>query len=223
MTVDELLANPARFDSQRVDVTGLWQYGFERSSFAGAWLERPAHAPFGHGTYRVRVVGIWHCGPSGHLGGSPAELRAESIEILEILDQQVDGLTGLPTRTALALAKPPCVIALFDLDHFKRFNDTHGHLAGDELLKRWASLTRSTLRPDDIVVRWGGEELAVAIYADLDTACELVERVRAAMRPITFSVGITELDATAFARADQALYEAKRAGRDRIIRASAAP
>ena len=95
----------------------------------------------------------------------------------------------------------------FDVDHFKAVNDDFGHLAGDHVLKEVAQLAKGRVRPDDVLARYGGEELAIILpETDLD---------------VTISCGVAELDrawsAYDFVKAaDEQLYEAKRAGRNRV-------
>ncbi len=127
----------------------------------------------------------------------------------------------------------PKSVILFDIDHFKSINDTYGHDVGDKVLRKVASVVRKRLRKDDIVARWGGEEFAVLLpKTDKKAATVVAEKLRMAIkeieipemqgRKITASFGVTEA-ATGEAlekvlkRADEALYEAKRAGRDRVI------
>ncbi|HEU5083086.1 MAG TPA: sensor domain-containing diguanylate cyclase [Acidimicrobiales bacterium] len=147
---------------------------------------------------------------------------------------RTDALTGLPNRRAwdehveaeLERARrhgDPLTLAMVDLDHFKRFNDAHGHVAGDELLAEVADVWRGALRAGDVLARYGGEEFAVLLPGcTTDEAVVLLERLRAATpRGETCSVGMATCEpgdsaATLGARADAALYEAKRAGRDRV-------
>jgi diguanylate cyclase (GGDEF)-like protein len=119
---------------------------------------------------------------------------------------------------------------LFDLDGFKRFNDTYGHPAGDDLLRRVAQACGTVVRTTDLLARVGGEEFAVLLPAcDLDSAVALADRVRAAMpEGVTCSCGAAmwddeETSAELTQRADQALYEAKATGRDRTVAAAAPP
>lgn len=134
----------------------------------------------------------------------------------------------------------PLSLLLLDLDHFKRVNDRFGHGAGDEVLRRFADVIRECVRAADAVVRRGGEELVV-VLPDTDTAQAAVigERIRArlAASPIdlgpatlvqTVSIGVASWDGRetpgAFeARADQAMYAAKRGGRNRVICAPRTP
>jgi len=146
-----------------------------------------------------------------------------------------DSLTGLPNRRALdeqlpremaraRRAEADLCLAILDLDHFKAYNDTHGHLAGDEMLRRCAMAWDSELRGEDTIVRFGGEEFLV-VLADTspDQAAEIVERLRAATPDgQTASAGLACWDRVESAedlvgRADVALYRAKAAGRDRAV------
>jgi diguanylate cyclase len=146
-----------------------------------------------------------------------------------------DPLTGLPNRRSweqhlqLTLAaarrrRSPLTVALADLDHFKRFNDTRGHLAGDELLQTFAAHARTSVREVDIVARWGGEEFAVALPdCPSEEAPAVLGRIAAALpEEQTCSIGYATWDgiesaADLMARADRALYGAKRAGRNRML------
>jgi diguanylate cyclase (GGDEF)-like protein len=126
-------------------------------------------------------------------------------------------------------------LLLVDIDHFKQFNDQHGHVAGDYALRTVASCLRSALRPTDLLARYGGEEFIVLLPgAALAQACEVAERLREATRAtrivhpsghrlpsVTVSIGAAQLPASGSAEAfidaaDQALYRAKHAGRDRV-------
>jgi diguanylate cyclase (GGDEF)-like protein len=146
-----------------------------------------------------------------------------------------DQLTGLPNRRAwddefereLARAdrsgSPMCVV-LMDLDHFKEFNDLHGHLAGDDHLRRVAKLWRERLRGTDLIARYGGEEFALVLTATtVPRGREVVDGLRESVPGgETVSAGIAQWDgsesgAELIARADRALYEAKRSGRDRTV------
>lgn len=122
-------------------------------------------------------------------------------------------------------------IILFDIDHFKSFNDTYGHLKGDEVLKIVAKTTAANIRKSDIIARWGGEEFIVLLPNTPIATAELVaENLRKQMellnvadvdRDITSSFGVTEYKEgddhdTIVKRADDALYEAKKGGRNCI-------
>jgi diguanylate cyclase (GGDEF)-like protein len=146
---------------------------------------------------------------------------------------RTDSLTGVPNRRAwdeelpreLARAgrsgQPVCV-ALLDLDHFKDYNDRHGHQAGDRFLKEAAAAWQAAVRKTDLVARYGGEEFAILLPdCGLDDAMEIAERLRTAQPEGTCSLGVARWDGredvnALIARADRALYAAKEAGRDRI-------
>ncbi|RTL46655.1 MAG: GGDEF domain-containing protein [Burkholderiales bacterium] len=156
---------------------------------------------------------------------------------------EVDVLTGLLNRRGfderlrrlLQRGGPQLpVLAVLDVDHFKRINDTHGHAVGDAVLSTIGERLRETLRPLDLAVRLGGEEFAV-IWAQPEPGGEarLGERLRevvagesfvttAGPLTVTVSVGVARARASCeapeavFSRADAALYEAKRAGRDQV-------
>ncbi|MGZ4184491.1 MAG: diguanylate cyclase domain-containing protein [Solirubrobacteraceae bacterium] len=143
---------------------------------------------------------------------------------------QTDALTGLPNRRAWdaqlkrSLSEDRQIaIAMLDFDHFKEFNDTYGHPAGDRLLKEAAAAWRDQLRAGDLLARIGGEEFALMLVdCELATATEVVERLRASMpQARTCSAGLAvrgdgESAEAVIARADRALYQAKADGRNRV-------
>lgn len=160
--------------------------------------------------------------------------RAALMDRLEAV-ARTDDLTGLLNRRAWDEELPrelerarrsgrPFCVAMLDLDCFKDYNDEHGHQAGDRLLKRYAGAWSERLRKIDVLARYGGEEFALILAGcDLPAATQLVEELRA-VRPdgVTCSAGIAQWDGEEGAddlvsRADRALYEAKRAGRDRAV------
>lgn len=150
-----------------------------------------------------------------------------------------DALTGLPNRRALDDQLPremararragvPLCLAIIDIDHFKSYNDTHGHLAGDAVLRDCAAAWDGALRGEDTILRFGGEEFLVVLPdCGAGEASEIVERLRAATPDDqTCSAGLAtwrpgESVDDLVARADAALYEAKEAGRDRLVSAAA--
>lgn len=151
-----------------------------------------------------------------------------------------DSLTGIPNRAfflstiSSAMARTdrsqrPTMVALMDIDHFKRVNDTYGHMVGDEVLRRVAGQLQTSLRQGDVCARLGGEEF-VAIFEGIEEseAALVCERLRNAIagykgrRPsVTVSIGLArwnrgETIEVVLTRADRALYEAKNNGRDQI-------
>jgi diguanylate cyclase (GGDEF)-like protein len=155
-----------------------------------------------------------------------------------------DSLTGALNRGAFEervesevirarRAGSPLAIVVFDLDHFKRINDSFGHAAGDSVLRGVGDLIQRSKRRSDAFGRIGGEEFALMLPdTDMGGAAVLCDKLRARVSkiatggaPLTVSFGIAEADASTDARrmledADRALYAAKRAGRDRAVRAS---
>ena len=169
----------------------------------------------------------------------------DEVESLSV----TDGLTGLYTRkyfmerlkeetNRYLINKIPMVIAMFDLDDFKRINDTYGHLAGDMLLRQIANVLRKRFRELDILARYGGEEFIVFIsHADIEKAKNLFEDIRKIIEtekfflpiesytPIsikqTVSIGLTQIQQNKtlqeiIKEADTALYTAKKEGKNRI-------
>jgi diguanylate cyclase (GGDEF)-like protein len=155
-----------------------------------------------------------------------------------------DELTALANRRharavlerdfAAAQRGRPLAVALFDLDHFKQYNDRHGHAAGDVALRSFAAILRQTTRQMNLSARYGGEEF-LSILSDIDGtgALAFAERVRLALRAdgppgrhFTFSAGIAVFTPAMrsaddlLAAADAALYEAKQGGRDRVVLAA---
>jgi diguanylate cyclase (GGDEF)-like protein len=158
-----------------------------------------------------------------------------------------DGLTGLKNhRTFQGLLaaeyararryEKPLSVVLLDVDHFKMFNDTFGHPAGDAVLCRVGSLLQETARTTDVVARYGGEEFALLLPETPSEGAEsIAERLRHAVaaagwdrREVTVSVGVSSLEdetpspAGLVEAADQALYRSKRNGRNRVTVASTA-
>lgn len=121
------------------------------------------------------------------------------------------------------------VLIMIDLDHFKKVNDTYGHLVGDAVLTDIGKILRFQCRQSDIPVRWGGEEFVVLLpETELSGGCILAERIRQAIEghefesvaSMTASLGIAGLSPSGqelIKRADMALYEAKRRGRNRVF------
>ncbi|MBV8299697.1 MAG: GGDEF domain-containing protein [Candidatus Eremiobacteraeota bacterium] len=162
----------------------------------------------------------------------------------------LDGLTGIANRRSFdgALARAwdrsrrshsAIGVLMIDVDHFKKYNDSHGHQAGDEILRRVAQAVQAAvLRPDDVAARYGGEEFAIVLPLAEGEASRVVgERVRHNVRGlaipypeaptgiVTVSVGVASTrphesgvePKELLTSADQALYQAKREGRDRVV------
>ena len=179
------------------------------------------------------------------------------IVLLMVKDQQVlfhrtaastDGLTGLLNRRAFLDAAvnlsaqqekkgAQVTLMMFDLDHFKSINDRFGHAVGDDALRIFAASVSASLRVNDIVGRFGGEEFAAIVAADSEIGARIAERVRAGFENVGVEISEQQIGATVsigtataaadkhavewlIARADAALYAAKKSGRNRV---SAAP
>ena len=205
----------------------------------GRWLHIRTR-PTEHGAAMVVVSDMTT------LKQAEGELRSLTSQ-LKVL-AETDGLTGLMNRRSLdvrleeelvrALAEQrPLSLVIFDVDHFKAYNDSLGHLAGDECLKLVARCIQTALqRKDDVLARYGGEEfVAILPDADEDAAFRVADRARMVLQDlklphlasrfgqVTLSAGLSTLDGAGgtasqlLARADQALYDAKHAGRNRIM------
>ncbi len=131
------------------------------------------------------------------------------------------------------LQKSSFVFVMFDIDFFKKVNDTYGHLAGDSVLKEITALTKEHIRANDIFARWGGEEFVIVLDTDIKKGLEIAEGLRknieckefAIVKNITCSFGITEFREKdslnrMINRADESLYEAKSSGRNRVCQSS---
>ena len=176
---------------------------------------------------------------------SHAAIALENARLHQIVERQalVDGLTGIANRRhcedalSAEIARAdrlaiPLTLVLADLDDFKLINDRHGHAVGDDVLREFASVLRSTVRESDVAGRWGGEEFLVLLTGtEADGALHLAERVRRALgersflgkdgRPfsVTCSFGVAQHstggdERELFANADRALYRAKRRGKN---------
>lgn len=187
------------------------------------------------------------------LGNRVHQVENEAAQLTSQLMEQHekarrDALTGLPNRAAwderlqieyarLQRSAEPLLLAVIDVDHFKRINDTYGHLAGDKVLKILANRLQQGVRKTDFMARYGGEEFALLLpNTQLDHGIQLLNKLREQIagcpfhfrgKPvqITFSAGIgqlrtTEESSATFARVDQALYAAKEAGRNQVKNAN---
>lgn len=157
-----------------------------------------------------------------------------------------DALTGLPNRRTfndalerlLLLTKrsePPLSIIFLDVDNFKEINDSKGHDVGDKVLKCLSGILNTTVRSSDFVARWGGEEFIVMLTGtDIDNASVIAEKLRTIFAnseelqalvgsPVTASFGVTSIEDddnidVIFKRVDQALYQAKSDGKNRVVK-----
>ncbi len=197
--------------------------------------------------------------PARDSQGNPSGMRVsvrditDNVELRRELERQAstDPLTGLMNRRRFlevcegeiyraARFGRPVALAMFDLDYFKRINDTHGHAVGDLCLRAFVGAIQANVRQTDTLARFGGEEFTLLMpETDLDAATALCDRLRAAVAratvtttrtSITFtvSVGVTACDPhetsidPALARADTALYAAKNKGRNQVRNCAAA-
>jgi diguanylate cyclase len=174
-----------------------------------------------------------------------ARLQDELSQASEMV--RVDPLTGALNRKGMDEAvdrevararrhNASLCVALLDIDNFKKLNDSLGHKAGDDALVHLASVTRDTIRPQDTLARYGGEEFVIVLpETQIDDAVSAMVRVQRELTKrfflhknekilITFSCGVAELNeaegpSEAIARADAAMYLAKRAGKNRVVAA----
>jgi diguanylate cyclase (GGDEF)-like protein len=208
-------------------------FALELGQFAALAIMLPWFAVMGGHVNRLR----------SRLSDSNRQLQAavERIEEIAIRDE----LTGTYNRRFLietlqretaraARLSKPLGLCLFDLDHFKRINDTYGHAAGDAVLRRFTEIARTGLRGVDVLGRQGGEEFVLVLPdTDLEGVRACAERIRAnveredfprlpAPYRVTVSGGVAcatrpETPDTLLARADRGLYAAKRGGRNRVV------
>jgi diguanylate cyclase (GGDEF)-like protein len=185
---------------------------------------------------------------SGEMSKLRSRMRYQKRELSEALDTirilaTVDELTSLVNRRHMnevleaeeqrqAVAADTC-IALLDIDFFKQVNDRYGHATGDAVLRSFSDAARASLRANDVLARWGGEEFLLLLpHSAPDDARAVLERMADRVRSmrvpglngdrISFSAGLAarrpgETCADVISRADKALYQAKNAGRDRIV------
>jgi diguanylate cyclase (GGDEF)-like protein/PAS domain S-box-containing protein len=197
----------------------------------------------------VEVHGAPYVDQHGTITGIVGSFRTvdREVEMEQVLRERArrDALTGLFNRAEAlqrlqaSMGRPPRTglhraVAFCDIDDFKSVNDTHGHAAGDEVLRVIAERIGSAVRGDDLVARLGGDELLVVLEGvhDLADAVAVAEKLSERVRlpipvwgdtlRVTLSVGLTLVEAgeavdALIARADGAMYEAKRTGKDRVV------
>ena len=164
--------------------------------------------------------------------GTQAGLMLERLHSVEALmsDALVDELTGLGNRRstnhALSHLQPGDVVVMLDLDRFKELNDTHGHAAGDDVLRAFSENLLAVLREGDAAFRYGGDEFLVLLRGAGARAEDIVGRIRTrwqeGAQPVGFSAGLSvfpggENPVEAVARADEALYLDKRNAPGRAV------
>lgn len=178
----------------------------------------------------------------GRLEYGQAELQKKNDELARL--SITDSLTGLSNRRHLMESinletsrsrrnQHTFAILMIDVDHFKKYNDSHGHQAGDEVLVRMAAILKGVTRDVDTVSRYGGEEFLLLLpESDQNAAVEVAERIRERLKDQTFdgesvtvSIGVAEFPidgdgpSQVISGADSALYQAKREGRNVVVRA----
>lgn len=228
-----LKQNPETRDIPVIFITAIEDWNNEAQGLelgAVDYITKPVRAPIVRARIRNHIA----------LRNALAELALKNEELERLASH--DKLTGLYNRRKLdeMLAQEvlraerygrPLSLILIDIDHFKKVNDTYGHPVGDAVLAESASRLTRTLRTSDIAGRWGGEEfLVICPETAGDTAVVLAERLRSAYCERTFetagalsaSFGVAShrhgLSTEEVLRhADQALYRAKRAGRNRVV------
>jgi len=247
---------------QPLEVLLPQRYRAGHSADVTGFLNSGVHAKY-MGDRHSHIVGLRADGVEIKLGASivlvnPGEERfmvaivrdiSERLELQErlALAASTDPLTGVFNRRAfLATVQNEWQrtvrygsgfsILLFDLDKFKKINDSHGHDIGDSVLCQFSELVRASLREVDVFARWGGEEFIAALpHTPFEVAVNTAERIRKAVAeqefigadgaafPVTVSIGVSSMAsekhplAEVIKWADNALYEAKNAGRNRVM------
>lgn len=222
---------------------GMHVIRLDRAELVGDWI-----APE---TFRLGLIGLWMFSLLGYLAWESWTVhgrlrrsmkRSRTLEKMALRDPltRVANRDGLHRALELLLQVQgdmsfPLSIVFVDVDHFKRINDGHGHEVGDQVLMLLARTLRANLPRDDLLARWGGEEFVIVMpQTPAEEAVAVAERLRqvfartewpaglqvTASWGVAQAVGAVDLD-TALREADQAMYRAKRAGRDRVISASA--
>ena len=186
-----------------------------------------------HASYMVVLWSIIKLRAANH----EAQIRAKTMESYALIDE----LTGVFNRRGLEMkldklrnswrqTSVPYTIFMIDIDHFKRINDKFGHLIGDDVLAKIATIVNKHIRPEDIIGRWGGEEfMIISTRLDQYNAVNFAERIRTIIETqeldpvgkITASIGIANSQESdtlkgVILKADQSLYIAKEQGRNQI-------
>ncbi|TKT82840.1 GGDEF domain-containing protein [Aquamicrobium sp. LC103] len=239
------VANRKPIDNLLIGVIAFWALTFFPRPLITTWLE-PSYLSYEHFYESLYWITLTSSAALFLLTFALSLVTAIAIDLLDELRREslTDPLSGLLNRRgfeegaleAISHARRkhmPVALVACDLDHFKSINDTYGHACGDKVIATFAECIRATLRNQHLVGRVGGEEFAILMSgANVSTARLFSEGVRAAFATLsipglppdlrfTASFGVAELMATEnlahlSARADRALYEAKKAGRDRV-------
>lgn len=157
--------------------------------------------------------------------------QATTDSLTKIFNRQHFNHCLIQERDRIKRSGKKLSLIILDIDHFKRINDTHGHLSGDGVLKELVTVIQTHVRKTDIFARWGGEEFVILVLdSDRERACRLAEKLCKSVAQFSFSLrqqvtcsfGVTELlgdeqDVEFINRADKALYQAKETGRNRVI------
>jgi diguanylate cyclase (GGDEF)-like protein len=217
------------FVGYALNAAPAWQLPFNLGAQVGTFLA--VHSSFDTGAEWLIALGCVFATldrTQRRLQQSNTELLAVQEDLRRLIDR--DPLTALSNRRALpevfrAVQPMGATLVFFDLDGFKRINDEHGHSAGDDCLKRFAAALLDSFRPQDAVVRYGGDEfLVVASGLTCVSVQERIDRLRSVLlavprgeRAMAFSYGVSELAAggqpdAALRAADEAMYRAKPEG-----------
>jgi diguanylate cyclase (GGDEF)-like protein len=224
-------------------VPGRHLISVQKAELVGDWVPPE--------TFRLGLVGLWMFSLLGYLAWESWEVHGRlrrSMKRSRALEKMAlrDPLTRVANRDGMNRALEllmqvqgemsfPLSVVFVDADHFKRVNDEHGHEVGDQVLVLLARTLRANLPRDDLLARWGGEEFVIVMpQTPAEEAVAVAERLRQVMARTAWPVGLkvtaswgvaqaaspAEVE-TALREADQAMYRAKRDGRDRVISASA--
>lgn len=213
--------------------SGRWRFRIRGGNHHWHWLES-SYTAVGEGETRRYVVITRDIG--AHIEQTET-LHAMALHdpLTQLYNRRAANSLGERAWAEAVAQRMPFAVVLLDIDHFKRINDTYGHDAGDEVIKRVAAILHGHTRQRDLVCRWGGEEFLMLLpESDAEGACQIAERVRGEVAStavmvgnqrllINISAGVAERSdsdielAAVIERADQGLYAAKEQGRNRVV------